>query len=298
MNKSNQAFSIKDLENICGIKAHTIRIWEKRYHLLTPERTDTNIRTYNMNSLQKLLNVTFLVSCGYKISRISKLSPEEIDKYVLSIVSDKTTVDRSLNSLKLGMLNYNTNILNETFRDLSERFSFSQIFQDVFIPFLNEVGMLWQSNTINSSHEHFVTSFIKQKIWVTIDSLQPKVDASKNAFVLFLPSGEISDLSLLFLNTLILEKGHKTIYLGPNTSIDFLGNLSELQDNLTFVSYFTTMPNSSDVNEYIRNFKSKICEPDGHEFWVMGRKLAEVPVPVTNKVKIIQSFHDFEKLLS
>ena len=298
MNKSNQAFSIKDLENICGIKAHTIRIWEKRYHLLTPERTDTNIRTYNMNSLQKLLNVTFLVSCGYKISRISKLSPEEIDKYVLSIVSDKTTVDRSLNSLKLGMLNYNTNILNETFRDLSERFSFSQIFKDVFIPFLNEVGMLWQSNTINSSHEHFVTSFIKQKIWVTIDSLQPKVDASKNAFVLFLPSGEISDLSLLFLNTLILEKGHKTIYLGPNTSIDFLGNLSELQDNLTFVSYFTTMPNSSDVNEYIRNFKSKICEPDGHEFWVMGRKLAEVPVPVTNKVKIIQSFHDFEKLLS
>ena len=298
MNKSNQAFSIKDLENICGIKAHTIRIWEKRYHLLTPERTDTNIRSYNMQSLQKLLNVTFLVSCGYKISRISKLSPKEIDEYVLSIVSDKTTVDRSLNSLKLGMLNYNTNILNETFRDLSERFTFSQIFQDVFIPFLNEVGMLWQSNTINSSHEHFVTSFIKQKLWVTIDSLQAKTDATKNAFVLFLPSGEISDLCLLFLNTLILEKQHKTIYLGPNTSIDFLENLSELQDNLTFVSYFTLMPNSSEVNEYIRDFKNRICEQNAHELWVMGRKLSEVPVPVTNKVKIIQSFSDFQKLLS
>ncbi|WP_232285888.1 MerR family transcriptional regulator [Aquimarina agarilytica] len=297
MNKTNQAFSIKDLENICGIKAHTIRIWEKRYHLLTPERTDTNIRSYNMENLQKLLNVTFLVSCGYKISRISKLEPEEILEYVTSIVSDKTTVDRSMNSLKLAMLNYNTTIFTDTFNELSERFSFSQIFYDIFIPFLGEVGMLWQTNTINSSHEHFITSLIKQKLWAKIDSLQQQVTNHEQTFVLYLPSGETNDLSLLFINTLILEKGYKTIFLGPNVSTDYLKDLSELQNNLVFVSYFTLQPHIDEVNEYIANFKNEICVPNEHELWVMGRQLKEVPVPISAQIKIIQSFTDFEKIL-
>ena len=157
---------------ICGIKAHTIRIWEKRYHLLTPERTDTNIRTYNMDSLKRLLNVSFLVNCGYKISRISKLTPEEIDEYLKSIVSDQTVIDKTFNNMKLAMLNYNSSLFCKTFESAKEHFSFNDIFYNIFIPFLNEIGMLWQSNTINCSHEHFITNIIKQKLWTQINKLQ------------------------------------------------------------------------------------------------------------------------------
>jgi len=258
MNKQGQAFSIKDLENICGIKAHTIRIWEKRYHLLEPERTDTNIRTYNMESLKKLLNVSFLVNCGYKISRISKLKEEEVYEYVNSIVSDQTTVDRSLNSLKLAMLNFNTNLFVETISSLKERFNFTKVFYDVLLPFLNEVGMLWQTNTINSTHEHFVTNIIKQKLWVEIDNLQKKITNTEKTYVLYLPSGEI---------------------------------------NLVFVSYFTLAPHSEDVNGYITTFKDEICLPNKHELWVMGRQLDDVIVPVSALVKVIYSFQDFEKII-
>lgn len=290
------SFSIKDLENICGVKAHTIRIWEKRYHLLTPERTDTNIRTYNMDSLKKLLNVSFLVNCGYKISRISKLTPNEIDDYLKSIVSDQTVVDKTFNNMKLAMLNYSNHLFCETFEEARERFSFNDVFYNIFIPFLNEIGLLWQSNTINSTHEHFVTSLMKQKMWTQINKLQQENSNTGKTYVLFLPEGEINDLSLIFLNNLLLTKGYRTIYLGPNVSTEYLGTLSNLHNDLVFLSYFTVAPHTEEVNSYISNFKKQICIPNNHELWVMGRILKEIAVPVDINVKVIQSFEDFEKL--
>lgn len=290
------SFSIKDLENICGVKAHTIRIWEKRYHLLTPERTDTNIRTYNMDSLKKLLNVSFLVNCGYKISRISKLTPNEIDDYLKSIVSDQTIVDKTFNNMKLAMLNYSNHLFCETFEEARERFSFNDVFYNIFIPFLNEIGLLWQSNTINSTHEHFVTSLMKQKMWTQINKLQQENSNTGKTYVLFLPEGEINDLSLIFLNNLLLTKGYRTIYLGPNVSTEYLGTLSNLHNDLVFLSYFTVAPHTEEVNSYISNFKKQICIPNNHELWVMGRILKEIAVPVDINVKVIQSFEDFEKL--
>lgn len=290
------SFSIKDLENICGVKAHTIRIWEKRYHLLTPERTDTNIRTYNMDSLKKLLNVSFLVNCGYKISRISKLTPNEIDDYLKSIVSDQTIVDKTFNNMKLAMLNYSNHLFCETFEEARERFSFNDVFYNIFIPFLNEIGLLWQSNTINSTHEHFVTSLMKQKMWTQINKLQQENNNTGKTYVLFLPEGEINDLSLIFLNNLLLTKGYRTVYLGPNVSTEYLGTLSNLHNDLVFLSYFTVAPHTEEVNSYISNFKKQICIPNNHELWVMGRILKEIAVPVDINVKVIQSFEDFEKL--
>lgn len=295
----NSSFSIKDLENICGIKAHTIRIWEKRYHLLTPERTDTNIRTYNMDSLKRLLNVSFLVNCGYKISRISKLTPEEIDEYLKSIVSDQTVINKTFNNMKLAMLNYNSGLFCKTFEGAKEHFSFNDIFYNIIIPFLNEIGMLWQNNTINCSHEQFITNIVKQKLWTQINKLhQENSNTGKTTYVLFLPEGEINDLSLIFLNNLLLSKNYRTIYLGPNISMQYLEELSENHNNLVFLSYLTVAPQVEDANEYITDFKNKICIPNNHELWVMGRILKEIAVPVDTNTKVIQSFEDFEKLIT
>ncbi len=294
----SQAYSIKDLENICGIKAHTIRIWEKRYNLLNPERTDTNIRLYSIQSLQKLLNVSFLVNCGYKISRISKLSQEEIDEYVNSIVSDQTTIDRSFNDLKMAMLNFSASNFHDTYDKMSKRFDFRRIFLEVFVPFLNEVGMLWQTNSVNSSHEHFISGLIKQKLISHINDLQKREVVKKDkTFVLYLPTREMHDLSLLFLNSIVLEEGYKSIYLGANISTEYLENLAKLQDHLVFASYFTTEPKTDDTLAYIEDFKQKICKDSDHQLWVMGRNLQTVSIPYSLEVKTIHSFEDFQKLI-
>jgi len=298
MNKKNPTFGIKDLENICGIKAHTIRIWEKRYHLLEPERTETNIRTYNIENLKKLLNVSFLVNYGYKISRISKLTEKEIYTYVTNIVSNQTTVDRSLNTLKIAMLNFNAPLFVETLNTLNKKFTFSNLFYDILLPFLNDVGMLWQVNSINSTHEHFATNIIRQKLWTEIDRLQQKKEVNtEKTYVLYLPAGEINDLSLLFINTLLLSKGCKTIFLGVNVSLDSLKILAESQDNLIFISYFTIVPKLEEVNSYITKFNHKICIPNEHELWVMGHQLNDTNIPLSPSIKVLHSFKDFEKII-
>ncbi|MDH7444306.1 MerR family transcriptional regulator [Aquimarina sp. 2201CG14-23] len=273
MNNIKQNFSIKDLENLCGVKAHTIRIWEKRYNLLSPDRTQTNIRTYSLRNLQKLLNVTYLVNSGYKISRVSKLNNEEIDEYVRRIVSDNSTKNQAINSLKISMLNYDLQLFMDTFEQLSEKRTFRQIFTDVFIPLLTEIGLLWQTNTISPSHEHFITNLIKQKLLVNIEKLQ-YVNPTKTdrAFILYLPENEIHELGLLYINHEILLKGYKAIYLGPSIPLESLPNLLSFHENTVFVSYFTVRPEKDKIEEYVNQFNEIVCAKRLSEFWMLGKQ--------------------------
>ena len=164
MNNLKNRFSIKDLENLTGIKAHTIRIWEKRYNLLTPKRTDTNIRYYDLASFQKMLNVSYLNNNGYKISKIATLKANEIHALVRELAS-KTNLERhAINSFKLSMLNFDQVLFYNTYDSLLKEKPFHDVFYDIFIPLLTEIGLLWQTNTITPAHEHFLTTLIRQKI--------------------------------------------------------------------------------------------------------------------------------------
>ena len=188
MNNVKTSFSIRDMENLSGIKAHTIRIWEKRYNLFSPERTDTNIRTYNLESLQKLLNVTLLYNNGYKISKIAKLGDQNIPSLVNEIIAKNSEKSHSINSFKLAMLNFDQSLFLKTYNGLMEEKSFTQIFNEVFIPLLNELGLLWQTNTISPAHEHFISNLIKQKIYIHTEMLQFETPSRKvEVYVLFLP---------------------------------------------------------------------------------------------------------------
>ena len=157
MNNIKTTFSIKDLENLSGIKAHTIRIWEKRYSLLEPMRTDTNIRLYDIQNLQKLLNVVLLTSFGYKISRISKLSSTEIENFVRKVQNEKTANNHALSAFKMAMLNFDQQLFLNTYDELLSEKDFSNIFLETFIPLLEEIGVLWTTNTISPAHEHFIS---------------------------------------------------------------------------------------------------------------------------------------------
>ena len=157
MNNIKNTFSIKDLENLSGIKAHTIRIWEKRYNILSPMRTDTNIRHYDLQSLQKLLNICLLNDYGYKISKIAQFPQEKIPKMVQEIVSEKSAKSHAINSFKMAMVNFDQALFLKTYDELLSEKSFKEIFYEVFIPLITEIGLLWQSETISPSHEHFIS---------------------------------------------------------------------------------------------------------------------------------------------
>jgi len=240
MNNIKVNFSIKDLENLTGIKAHTIRIWEKRYNLLSPDRSETNIRNYSLSSFQKLLNISYLNNNGLKISKIASLDEEQIPIKVREIASRAKIEDHAINALKMAMINFDQVLFYSTYNNLLENKTFSEIFYSVFLPLLNEIGLLWQTNTITPAHEHFLTVHIKQKILLNTERLQllePK-PVSKS-YVLYLPENEIHDIGLLFINYQLRSKGYHTIFLGESVPMESLTDLLDFFEEVTFISYFT-----------------------------------------------------------
>lgn len=277
MNIVKDSFSIKDLENLSGVKAHTIRIWEKRYKLLNPNRTDTNIRYYSLASLQKLLNITLLYNNGHKISKIAKLTEEEIPALVKQIGTQVSINNESLNSFKLAMVNFDRGLFVKTYNSLSTTKTFREIFYDVFIPLLTELGLLWQTDTINPAHEHFITGLIKQKVIANTENLPlMEVQNKSKVFVLFLPENEIHEIGLLFLNYELILKGKYTIYLGPTVPMENLKDFIKYNSNITFISYFTIEPTQDKIHSYLSDFETEITSHNNSELWILGRQVHEI----------------------
>lgn len=277
MNNIKSQFSIKDLENLTGIKAHTIRIWEKRYNLLEPKRTETNIRYYDLASFQKLLNISYLNNNGYKISKITSIKEEDIPKLVKEIASKNDVDNHAINTLKLAMLNFDQALFYNTYESLLKEKSFESIFYDVFIPMLSNIGMLWQTDTITPAHEHFITTLIRQKIIVNTEKIQSnQTNDSKKTFVLYLPDNEIHELGLMFLNYELVRHGYHSIFLGPSVPLDSLTDIHNYYDEVTFISYFTIKPEKDDVQNYIDAFSKTLLKQKNSKFWILGRMLSYV----------------------
>ncbi len=298
MEHIKQNFSIKDLEHLSGIKAHTIRIWEKRYNILSPNRTDTNIRTYDLENLQKILNITFLNGHGYKISRIAKLSDSEIRKMVKEVAATASEENRAINSFKIAMVNFDSNLFQKTYQNLQDSKRFQEIFLEIFIPLLNEIGLLWQTDTINPVHEHFLVGLIKQKLYFNIAQLEISEDYSDNElYVLFLPENEIHDLGILYLNYELNLHRKKTIYLGPSMPLQDMRYLLEIHPNPTFISYLTTEPR--DLTGFINEFDAVLGKDSKMELNLFGSKIQSVdPITLPAHIKIFKSIPEFSNQFS
>ena len=293
VNNIKTVFSIKDLENLSGIKAHTIRIWEKRYNILEPMRTDTNIRLYNVKNLQKLLNITLLHQYGYKISKIATYSEEKIPQLVREIISKKNSQNFAINSFKMAMMNFDQEIFFNTFDWLISEKSFKEVFKDHFLPLLKELGLLWQSETITPANEHFMSHLIKQKILIHTESLQIlKPTKTDRVFVLSLPMNEIHQIGLLYLQYEILLQGYKTIYLGESMPIENLEDLTKHFENITFISFMTIQPDRSVINQYVKTMAQKLLHGD-NEIWLMGNMVEYLETKnLSPKVRIFNSMEE------
>jgi len=300
MNTVKTSFSIKDLESFGGIKAHTIRMWERRYNLLEPDRTETNIRTYSLGDLQKLLNVTFLLDHKYKISKIAKHSGKEIATLVSDIVEqdDLGTNHHAINSLKIAMMNFDLQLFSKTYTTLLQSLSFREIFFTVFIPLLENIGLLWQSGVINPAHEHFISNLIKQKILINTEGLENTQPNNDKLFVLFLPENEIHDLGLMYLNYEIVSHGFKCVYLGQNIQIENLKYLATTQLQPHFVSYLTVNPCETSVANFAKRFNIDIGQKNV-PLYLLGRIIQPVEqAKMPENVKLIKSIDAFMTLLN
>lgn len=300
MNNIRTEFTIKDLENFSGIKAHTIRIWEKRYSLFEPNRTESNIRYYDMESLQKILNISLLNNSGLKISKIAALSKKGLEQQVKELIFKNGFESQASNSLKLAMLNFDESLFNKTYNSLIQQFSFRTIFIKIFMPFLNEIGVLWQINTITPAHEHFIVNLIKQKIHINIEKLQ--VSQFKNEtqkFVLYLPLNEIHDLSLLYLHFELLFNGHNSIYLGQSVPVENLNDLQKVYDNICFVTYLTVEPSKESIENYLEEVNIKVLNNSKDILWVLGAKTALLDEALVDlsQIKVFKSPLDLLKII-
>ena len=296
MNNIKSTFSIKNLETFSGIKAHTIRIWEKRYNLLEPERTETNIRRYSLDNLRKLLNITLLYNHGFKISKISSLSIEEISGSVSNIALKENSEQIAINALKLAMINFDCELFNKTYDEFLSHSKFEFIFMDVFMPLMKELGILWQTAAISSTHEHFITNLIKQKIHIQTERVQLNIKKNTNypIFVLFLPENEIHELGILYLNYLTLSKGLRTILLGQSIQISSLENLYTYKDSFNFVTYLTVEPNEKEIMPYLKLFNEKLLLNTNSKLIVFGPQQSKIDLNnLPNKIELYRSVESF-----
>jgi DNA-binding transcriptional MerR regulator len=265
------SFSIKDLENLSGVKAHTIRIWEKRYNLLIPERSDTNIRTYDLDNLQKILNVVLLYENGMKVSKIASLNEEEMHQKVRELVVEKNNSKHAINLFKISMLNFDQPLFDSTFNQLLTQYSFREIFLNVILDLLEEIGILWISKTITPAHEHFITTLIKQKLLISIERVQSITLGKEKTAVLFLPLNEIHDIGLLYVHFELLLKGYRSIYLGPSVPVENLRELQASFKDIFYISYFTVEPSADEVMNYLSAFSEEVLSLRNEKFHILGR---------------------------
>jgi DNA-binding transcriptional MerR regulator len=244
-------FSISDLEQLSGIKAHTIRIWEQRYGILRPVRTATNIRTYCDSDLRRLLNVATLCSRGYRISKIAKLSEQEICQAVISCNDEINNYCQRVNGLLASMLAMDEPQLNDILNQSIHQLGFEAATLHVVYPFLQRIGVMWQAGTVNPAQEHLVTNLVRQKMMAAIDALCPVQPCEARRWVLFLPEGEMHELALLFMNYALRFRGNHVLYLGQNMPVTELKAVCESYQPYALCTVLTAVPERDRVQEFV-----------------------------------------------
>ncbi len=286
-------YSIKDLENLTGIQAHTIRIWEQRYNLLSPERTPTNIRIYSDKDLRKLLSVALLNNNGLKISKIANLSDIEIAEAVLQLSEgDDSNLESQIESLKLIMVDMNEAKFEKMFAHLVLQMGFEEAIMNIFIPFFKKLAYLWQTDSVTVAQINFISALYKQKLYVAIDGLPPTEKPKSKKIILFLPKSEWLDNGLIFCNYLAKKRGFQTLYLGASFPVEELPDILQKNPNNVMLSVATL--SHIDLTAYYSKILA-VCNED-QRLLLTGNQSGTVKLN-DGRLTIFQDIKEFKDFL-
>ncbi len=294
-------YSIKDLENLTGIKAHTIRMWEQRYNIVKPERTCTNIRLYGPNELKLMLNIALLNNNGYKISKIAKMTAEEMKHKVMATVDKRSRYEDQIAALTVAMIDLDESEFERIMANNIREFGFEETILKVIYPFLSKIGVLWATDSINPAQEHFISNLIRQKLIVGIDSLTLPVESDYPTLMLFLPEGELHEISLLFSSYLIRARGFRVFYFGQMLPMEDLKKAYDLRQPDYLLTIITSVPGFDKVQDYLNQlaetFPNAQILLSGIQIIGQDHKLAENQEVIYNTERLIQFLEELRRNL-
>ena len=288
------SFTIKDLENLSGIKAHTIRIWEQRYSFLKPGRTDTNIRSYSNDELKKLLNVALLNKFGFKISHIDGMTETEINEKILSLNQLEAQQEKILNMLIQNMVDLDMESFEALLDDFIVARGIEKTILQIIFPFLEKIGILWLTNHINPAQEHLVSNIIRQKLIVGIQTVSSHVKINKSV-LLFMPEGEYHETSLLFMHYILKSKGVSCIYLGSNVPIRDLEYVVKIKKPHYLYTHLTSCSSKFNLEKFI-SIVNKMFS--GTEVIISGRLTRTYAKKIAPPVYFKRSFDEVMAFVS
>lgn len=288
-----EGYSIKDLEVLSGVKAHTIRIWEKRYHLLTPNRTDTNIRYYNDSDLRKIMNVSLLVNNGTKISKVSRFDEVKMKDSVLEITRKNTSEQDFIERLILHMLNFDNIGFYKLVEEIIENKGLEDAYSKIFFALFERIGTYWQVGSIFPAQEHYVTTILRQKLIAETDKLV--VEKQNGMTILFfLHESELHEMSLLFYAFLAKKQGYNIIYLGQYVPFDDLQKVNlHIKIDYVFTAFINPLL-KEELEDYLVKMKEIFHQ---QKVFVTGWQIKQLNPELPRSVKIVKDLKEFKKYL-
>lgn len=287
-------YSIKDLERLTNVKAHTIRMWEKRYAIVDPDRSDTNIRFYTDEDLKRLLNISILNRHGIKISKIAGMSNQELNQKIMEVIRPESDYLSQIESLVVAMIELNEDRFERILNQSIMKIGFEESLYHVIYPFFEKIGILWQTGTINPAQEHFISNLIRMKLCVAVDSLPAVHDPHARKIILFLPEWELHEIGLLTYYYLSRKHGFKVIYLGQNVPILDLFSVAQTVEPDMIATYFVSAVGLPEMNKYIGMLAEHFS---GKPIFISGIQAANINFALPEGVRTVSSAMEFKRLL-
>lgn len=285
-------YSIKDLEKISGIKAHTIRIWERRYGLIHPRRTATNIRYYTDADLKKLLNISILNQNGFKISKIANLDEHQLRDRVLDLCLDARSNNVQIESLMVSMLELDEHKFLNVLSGTIIKFGFEETVEQVLFPFLERIGMLWQAGTINPAQEHFISNLVRQKLIVAIDNEMQNMTVNGPRIIFFLPEEELHEVGLLFFNFIARKEGLDVVYLGMSVPLADLKLVHQVRPADAFFTSFVSAREKNELERELQQLRNYFPQTP---FFISGLQIKEQRPALPDDFTVISSVKTFKE---
>lgn len=286
-------YSIRDLEALSGVKAHTIRIWEKRYRLVQPQRTTSNIRSYSGEDLKRIINVSMLNSHGTRISKIADMTPDEVNRRILEMSTSGTDHTIHVDRLIVATIDLDEKAFDHVLADVEQRQGFEGCITGVVYPFLEKIGLLWQTGSINPAQEHFISHLVRQRLIVATASLRTPSRISGKA-ILFLPEDELHEIGLLYFNYVLRSRGWKTYYLGQSVPHDDLLSVYETHKPDLLLTSLISSPHPGQIETFIQRLSQQCKEAT---ILVSGLRVRNTAFSIPGNVRLFYKVTELPALL-